>query len=88
MYSCKAPCSRWWVWPTCLICKGQAVWVYFAAIFGMTHTHGARHAVEFVWNSVMGGTGGLQAQMQKMHYNKKARMHTTHTHTHAHHKQS
>ena len=43
MYSCKAPCGRWSAWPTCLICKGQALWVCFAAIFGMTQTHGGRH---------------------------------------------
>ena len=49
MYSCKAPCGRWWAWPTCLIRKGQAVWVCFAAVFGMTQTHGGRHTIKFVW---------------------------------------
>ena len=49
MYSCKAPCGRWWAWPTGLIRKGQAVWPCFAVVFGMTQTHGGRHTVKFVW---------------------------------------
>ena len=44
-------------------------------------THALIRAIK-VANSVMGGTAGLQAQMQKMHYNKNAHMHTAHTHTH------
>ena len=49
VYSCKAPYGRWWAWPTVLIRKGQVVWVWFAAVLGMTQTHGGRHIVEFVW---------------------------------------
>ena len=49
MYACKAPGGKWWAWLTCLIRKGQAVWVCFATVFGMTQTHGGRHTAEFVW---------------------------------------
>ena len=49
MYSCNGPYRLWWAWPTCLIHKGQAVWVCFAAVFGLTQTHGGRVTVEFVW---------------------------------------
>ena len=43
-------------------------------------TYALNRAIE-VAHSALGGTGGLQAEMQKLHCNKNTRMHTTHTHT-------